>query len=397
MARAWQTPAWAGGPFVLAALRARRLLRAAAGACGVARAGHPAPHPAAERTPPAVTPSPRTLTVHGVGDLLAFVATRLGYHPAESLAVVGLRGHAGTGHPLVGYTVLFDLPPDRGYLADSALFVEPVAAVFDRYQQDGVILLGYGPGTRVTPVIDAVRAVTAVRGIAVHDAVRVEAGRYWSYQCDGPGCCPPEGRPYDLSSSAITAAAVVDGVRVLPSRRDLADTLAPQSGPAAAAMRAATDEARRWMTALSCHAVAGQGRPAGAAVVDLAVEMVTVAVEAYQQGGRASDRRAARITVLLGDTRARNAVVALIARAGDHLDGHLALWTDLTRRAEANRAACATLLAVTTWSAGNTVRGIIAAEQALAADPDYTLAALVLTALRSGAPARILRQILDQG
>ena len=86
----------------------------------------------------------------------------------------------------------------------------------------------------------------------------------------------------------------------------------------------------------------------------------------------------------------------LIARDREDLGAHLALWTDLTRRAVANRTACATLLAITSWSAGNTIFGIIAAEQALAADPAYRLAALILTALRGGAPAGALHAILGQ-
>ena len=280
-----------------------------------------------------MTPSSRTINVRGIGDLLAFVATQLGYHPAENVVLVGLRGQATTGHPLVAYALVFDLPSEP---AEKPLLVEAVGAALQRHQQDGVILLGYGPGARVTPVIDACQVATAERDIVVYDAVRVEDGRYWSYQCGDPDCCPPQGRRYDLASSAITAAAVADGVQVLPSRRDLADTLAPQRGAAAAAMRAATDEARRWMTTITAHSAAGRdataqdtagrdvGRDAtaqdtagrdlgrdlgrdvagygpdplvaGAGLVGVVVDLVTAALAVYRDGGQVSDEQVARVS-----------------------------------------------------------------------------------------------------
>jgi hypothetical protein len=64
---------------------------------------------------------------------------------------------------------------------------------------------------------------------------------------------------------------------------------------------------------------------------------------------------------------------------------HLALWTDLTRRAQPEvRAAPATLLAFTTWQAGEGAISTIALEVALAADPRYSAALLLNSVISEG-------------
>ncbi len=48
-------------------------------------------------------------------------------------------------------------------------------------------------GASVTPLADAFRAAAPGAGVRLHDVLRVEDGRYWSYLCTNPACCPPEG------------------------------------------------------------------------------------------------------------------------------------------------------------------------------------------------------------
>jgi hypothetical protein len=38
--------------------------------------------------------------------------------------------------------------------------------------------------------MDAVRARVAEAGVQVHEALRVDEGRYWSYLCQDPACHP---------------------------------------------------------------------------------------------------------------------------------------------------------------------------------------------------------------
>ena len=55
------------------------------------------------------------------------------------------------------------------------------------------VVVGYGPGRLVTPLADAFRAAAPSAGVRLHDVLRVEDGRYWSYLCTNPACCPAEG------------------------------------------------------------------------------------------------------------------------------------------------------------------------------------------------------------
>ncbi len=72
---------------------------------------------------------------------------------------------------------------------------------------------------------------------------------------------------------------------------------------------------------------------------------------------------------------------------------HLALWTDITRRAApapAPAAAPATLLALTAWRQGQGALASVALDRALAADPHYRLAHLIDHALFHGIPPTAL-------
>jgi hypothetical protein len=70
-----------------------------------------------------------------------------------------------------------------------------------------------------------------------------------------------------------------------------------------------------------------------------------------------------------------------------HRDGHLQLWTDLTRLAEPGLvAAPASLLALCAWQAGDGALALIALDRALADDPGYPMARLLRDAVTCAAP-----------
>ncbi|OKI45723.1 hypothetical protein A6A27_37930 [Micromonospora sp. CB01531] len=93
------------------------------------------------------------------------------------------------------------------------------------------------------------------------------------------------------------------------------------------------------------------------------------------------------LSVLLADIAVRDYAGEA---TGDQL-WHLALWTDLTRRATpAYAAAPATLLALTAWQQGQGALASVALNRALAADPHYRLARLIDHALRHGIPPNAL-------
>src|SRR5260370_11935890 len=82
-------------------------------------------------------------------------------------------------------------------------------------------------------------------GIMLRDLLRVENGRYWSYVCQDPGCCPPDGVLLDGLAHPAAAALDAAGLTARPDRASLASTLAPLTGPAAESMGQATERPLR--------------------------------------------------------------------------------------------------------------------------------------------------------
>ncbi len=186
------------------------------------------------------------LSVRSPADLIAAVPYLLGFHPTDSIVVVALSGKR------IVFAARGDLPGD----ADPYEPGQHIAAVTARQGADSATVVGYGPATRVTPAV----AALAEAGLAVLDALRVTDGRWWSYLCTEPECCPPEGTRYDPQSSAVPAAAVFAGQVALPDRAALAAQVAPVGGEA---MRVAVDQAEQRLTDLLATAGGRHGGVAG--------------------------------------------------------------------------------------------------------------------------------------
>ena len=106
------------------------------------------------------------------------------------------------------------------------------------------VAVGYGTDAAVSPVAAALRERAAAAGIAMTELLRAENGRYWSYVCANPACCPPEGTPFDVTGAS-------GGARPGGGRRPAcwpAGTSSPRASPRragqlGAAMRRATAKA----------------------------------------------------------------------------------------------------------------------------------------------------------
>jgi hypothetical protein len=304
--------------------------------------------------------------VRTLGDLLAIVPYLLGFHPTDSAVVLGLRDQK------IIFQVRGDLPP-AGVDEFAACYADVVA----HQDTTGALVLGYGDGPAVTPVALALRAALEARGLTVLDVLRVAGGRYWSYLCTEPACCPPDGQPYDGRAHPLAVAAIVEGCVALPSRQALERRFAPVAGRAREAMIEATRRAvDRILTLVETE-------PEAALLAEgiLAVD----AVVARQRAAlRLTDDEVAWLTMVLVHLPVRDHAWQSIR--GD-LSVHIGLWTDVLRRAEPDLiAAPATLLAFAAWRAGEGAVASIAVSRALAADPDYRMAHLVNQALVDGLP-----------
>jgi hypothetical protein len=58
------------------------------------------------------------------------------------------------------------------------------------------------------------------QGIAVHDALLVHDGRWWSYACTDETCCPPTGNVLPNSTPVLAAQRVASGRPAIAARRE---------------------------------------------------------------------------------------------------------------------------------------------------------------------------------
>jgi len=320
--------------------------------------------------------------------LLALVPQLLGFGPRLSIVVLGATPPRGR----VRLTVRFDLPktPDLA-LADE--IGRRALGVLVAHGFSLGVAVGYGPGRLVTPVADAVRRRADELGFQLSEVLRADGGRYWSYLCTDPSCCPPDGVPYDIATSPVTSAFAEAGHRpVLASREELAARVAPLDGLEGEAMLRATLDAQERVSRAVAEA-ASEGRTGHARrVIALAgLERVRTAVDTYRSGGQfESDADAAWLSIGLRDLRVRDDAWARMDPR--HKEAHLRLWTDLTRRARPGFVAPpACLLAFVAWQCGEGALANVALDRAQDEDPGYSMARLLREVIDSGAPPVLAR------
>lgn len=309
----------------------------------------------------------------GPSDLLAAIPHMLGFHPENSLVVLGMTQPRAR----VRLAFRYDLPAVGDNAAATGIG-EHVLAVLVREHAEMVVLVGYGEARDITATMDVVIPAIRAADIAVSEALRVEAGRYWSYVCREVTCCPPDGVPYRPAGDApVSQQLIARGLTVLPDRRALEATLARDPAsvqPVADALPVADAEIfdADWNA-------------------DLGRAVVADAVGRYRQGGRITDyAEFARLGLWLNDLRVRDDAWARMEP--EFAEQHRALWTDLLRCMPPELTpAPASLLGFVAWQAGDGALAVIAIDRALEANPAYTMADLLSTALHAGLPPSAAR------
>ena len=210
--------------------------------------------------------------IRSAAGLLAVIPHLLGFTPSNSLVVVGV-----TPEGRVRFAFRYDLP-DPPNASTAAEIAGHALSVLVRHNLPVAVVAGYGPGPSVTPFADAFRAAAPGAGVRLHDVLRVEDGRYWSYLCTNPACCPPEGVVFDPAADPAALALAVAGLRVLPSREALAATIAPVTGADAEAMQHATAQAERAADLLIARKGPG-------ALIRPGLTAVRAAIRLYRDGG----------------------------------------------------------------------------------------------------------------
>jgi Domain of unknown function (DUF4192) len=318
-----------------------------------------------------VNRKPAHVRVSSVSDVLAVIPRLFGYQPDDSLVFLAIsRGQ-------VTVTGRLDLP-DRD---DAVAVAEHLAGLLaGDHAEATVILIGYGPGRAVTPVMDAARSALSRADIPVADALRVQEGRYWSYLCTEPGCCP-----VDVASANFGVHAAMEAAGLppaLPARADRVATLAPLIGEDARLSQAATKAAEQYYRRL---ARAGKDKALAAGLAETGR-----AIAAYRHGRPIVAERYAWLSVAASFLPVRDDAWARMDP--EHCRAHLRLWTDVLRRAQPRYVpAIASLLALTAWQCGDGTLANVAIERALAADPAYSMALLLREAVSAMLPPSVAR------
>lgn len=322
----------------------------------------------------------QVIHVASPAELLAVIPPLIGFHPARSLVVIGLASPPRS-HIKVAFRYDLPDPPDPEHASDIA---EHALSVLAGQKLTNAIAVGYGPGHLVTPVADTLRARLRTADVALHELLRVEQGRYWSYMCTDPTCCPAAGTPFDEASDPAAAMAAA-GQNVLPDRAALAATIAPPAGQAAASAQAAAERAEARARQLT--AAAPDPRVGLRLLITEGRSAVAAAIATYREGGTiTSDDEIAWLALTLRSLPVRDDAWARMDP--EHTDAHRRLWSDVTHRAaEPDVPAPASLLAFIAWQSGNGALANIALDRALAADPEYSMALLLRQALDSGVPS----------
>jgi hypothetical protein len=335
-------------------------------------------------TQPSTSPA---LRVDGPADLISAVPYLLGFHPHHSVVVVGLH----QGEVVVTIRVDLDELVGAGQLVDAVLAMqrggasEYIAVVFDDRAE--VALDANGALFPWRGLAEELIAAAQEAGGSVSDALLVSQGRYRSYLCT-PDCCPPQGRRLDEKASPIAAAATYAGLVALPDRDAVGRLLDPRPSSEREGFRPALAEAvDEYCEAL----VAGRAEHA-----DRSVKRRIFAFARAANVGRElpGGDQLARLGVALRRIAVRDAV--WMAVDDRRLDGDL-LWRHLARELPSPYdAAPLFLTGWHAWRAGDGALARIAVERALASDPAYSAADLLMTALNRAVDPRTLPRIRTQ-
>jgi hypothetical protein len=323
---------------------------------------------------------PDVVRLSGPGDLVATVPHLFGFVPTESVVLLGLHGP----RKRINLTLRLDLcPPEHDRLVAEDLARRVRCSEPDAVQ---IVVLTEAADDIALPRQALVSELGAAVRLPVMDALLVRDGRWWSYLCQDPGCCPEGGTPLNPESDGATAMAAAHamlGRSVLPDREAVVRSVAAPRGIAAVSADQALTRA--------CDRVAARAGTADWKAD--ALSLVRDLVERYADPRvtvRGDD--AALIVLACHDIATRDEILGL--ELGDEAEDQLLrLMRDCVRRAlpPFDAPVCATY-AWLAYASGEGVLASAAVERAIATDPGLSLARLIEDAIARQVHPRLLRQ-----
>jgi hypothetical protein len=311
-----------------------------------------------------MTHTPSVYTAHDIPDLLNTLPTLFGFRPTESLVAVATTGPRRR----FGFRLRVDIPAPE--------HVVPLARVVVghlRHQgAEGAIFLAVTQEQEIAR--DLLAAIEDELGsIALIVAARADGQRYWS---DEPGF-PADGIAYEASDHHVSVVqAIAAGQEILPDRQALVDRFRAVDGPRRQWLARAADEVLAHVIPLVTTTLADE-------LTGVAMRELQPIVDRGLAGERLTDDELVRLSVWVSSVQVRDEIWSQITP--DNAEGMLRLLTLVSRSVVPPfEPAVLSLAAFAAWLRGDGAQSLIAVERALDADPDYSMALLILQMLQGG-------------
>jgi hypothetical protein len=307
--------------------------------------------------------------IRSAADTLALVPYLFGFTPHESIVVISLERSGKRFGP----SVRLDLPADE----DREAAADQVAWIVRRHGFTSVLVVAFSACREVADpfvlgVLDRLRA----EDVCVIDAFRGDGQRWWSYVCDDPWCCPPEGSPYDADASPAAVDAVVAGMSKVADREALREQFAPGDPDARAAVARAVGQLRQ------------------DEVPPLTADQVEGLLPQVLDGADLGLRVEAHLMLSLANIAQRDRVWGAMTR--DTAADHFRAWRRLmTLAPDGLLAPVGSLAAFAAWLSGKGVLASHAVDRVLEVHPDYSMAMLVRRAIETAVDPRQWGSWLD--
>jgi hypothetical protein len=310
-------------------------------------------------------PSRSSFKAGDLGELINALPALFGFPPENSLVALGLDG------PRIVFGMRLDLVEageDVDRTADLAV------RHLEQQRVEGAITVAIGEpmdvGRRLVLAVEArlVRVRAVAGGWATDD-------RYWVSMAAGS----PRGYAYRRSLHHPAAAqAVWEGQEIAASRAAMEATMAPLNGDRLREVETIADQV---LEDLVSQPGPGADTTRGTEL-QLANDVVPV-LDDLRDGKKVNDQRLLRMAFLLTRIRVRDAVWGLITP--DNAQEFVRVWVHVARHVPHAWAPPAySLAAFASWMCGDGAKSVMAAQQALRLDPDYSMATLMLELATSG-------------
>ncbi|MGP3986742.1 DUF4192 domain-containing protein [Streptomyces sp. 3N207] len=371
------------------------------------------PYPQETTTPPQAS-----VSLRDPAELAEALPYLLGFYPDDSLVVVALHGERGRfgGRLRIGIPETESswpaFAPQIAECLDSssqARGARPDGALIFLCQEPGEGHTGRDVMERLRPLVQELRRACGNLEMPVYEALCLSEGRYYSYVCPDPRCCPPEGVPLaEANTSAMAVAAAYAGVPMHGSLREMERRLLPLGPPFAEEQTRVLDSVSAELTP---RMLSSKGRKQ---VRTDTLALIGRLMERFQ---RCSPTAATNVGQdahddgLLSHDEAASAILGLQDRetrdeAAEWMEGAdvgpaLRLWRALARRCAGPyigyAAALLTLAGWVAWSGGDVPTARVALGLALRTDPDYLFAQLLHHACNEGLDPKLVRRCLRSG